>query len=187
MRTHPLLLLPLLLLLAACQSIRLERDFDPNRDFGAYRSWSWQEPALQFRPEDPRLDSDLTEQRIRAAVAEQLDQRGLRQAPAGSAGDLKVQVFMIVDRRQSQITSYSGGYWGNPWHAYWGMPAYSETRTLDYQVGTLQIDLFDGRDGKLVWRGSAEKVLREQQASPAERTADIRETVARVLSQYPPH
>jgi hypothetical protein len=67
-----------------------------------------------------------------------------------------------------------------------GGPAYVETRTVDYQIGTLQIDLFDGKDGKLVWRGSAEQTLRSSQASPTERSAALRETVAKVLSQYPP-
>lgn len=185
MRTR--LLLPLLLLLAACQSVHLERDFDPERDFGAYRTWSWQEPALQYRPADPRLRSDLTEQRMRAAVADQLDQRGLRQAPSGKTGDFRVQVWLIVDQRQSQVTTYSGGYWGNPWYGYWGGPGYGETRTYDYQVGTLQIDFYDSRDDKLVWRGSAQQTLRSGPYSPAERTRMIRETVAKVLSQYPPH
>lgn len=93
---------------------------------------------------------------------------------------------MIVDQRHTQVTNYSGGYWGNPWNPYWGMPSYSETRTFDYQVGTLLINLLDGHDGKLVWRGSAEKVVRRGNASPEERTQAIREAVARVLSLYPP-
>ena len=113
-----LLLLPLMLLLSACQTPRLERDFDPSRDFAAYRSWSWQEPDVQYKPNDPRINSDLT--------------------------------------------------------------------NVDYQVGTLQIDLLDGKDNKLVWRGSAEQVLRNRQPSPSEREASIRSTVAEVLSQYPP-
>ncbi|MEX6501583.1 DUF4136 domain-containing protein [Pseudomonas zhanjiangensis] len=182
----PLLLLPLLLVLGACQSTGLQRDFDPSRDFGAYRSWRWQEPAVQYRPDDPRLTSDLTEQRLRTAIAEQLEQRGLRQAASGAA-DLGVQAWLIVDRRQDRVTTYQGGFWGGPWHGYWGGPGYSETRVLDYRVGTLQIDLFDTQDGKLVWRGSAEQRLHDDSQSPAERTAAIRQTVARVLSQYPPH
>jgi hypothetical protein len=181
-----LLLLPLLLLLSACQTPRLERDFDPNRDFAAYRSWSWQEPAVQFKPNDPRINSDLTSQRIRSAVSEQLDQRGLRAAAANTPGDLKVQMWMIVDNRQQQVSTQVGG-WSDPWGGgFWGGPSYVETRTLDYQVGTLQIDMLDGKDGKLVWRGSAEQVLRSRQPSPGEREASIRATVAEVLSQYPP-
>ena len=183
-----LLILPLLLLLSACQNVQLERDFDPNRDFAAYRSWSWGEPAVQFKPDDPRLDSDLSRQRIRSALSEQLDQRGLRPAPAGAAGDLKVQAWLIVDNRQQQVSTHFGGAWGDPWRGgFWGGPSYVETRTLDYQVATLQVDFLDGKDGKLVWRGSAEQILRNGQPSPAEREAAIRATVAKILSQYPPH
>ncbi|HEX5844428.1 MAG TPA: DUF4136 domain-containing protein [Pseudomonas sp.] len=183
-----LLLLPLLLVLAACQHARVQPDFDPNRDFAAYRSWSWQEPAVQYKPDDPRINSDLTDQRIRRAVAEQLDQRGLRPAANGIASDLRVQVWMIVDNRQQQVSTQVGGTWGDPWQGgFWGGPSYIETRTLDYQVATLQIDLFDGKDGKLVWRGSSEQVLRNQRSNPTEREAAIRATVGKILSQYPPH
>jgi len=185
MRLH-LLWLPALLLLSACQTIQLDRDFDPNRDFAAYRSWSWQEPAVQYRPNDPRIQSDLTGQRIRMAVAEQLDQRGLRPAAQGTAGDLKVQAWLIVDDRQQQVSTGYAGDWGGRWGGYWGGPSYVETRTVDYQVGTLQIDLYDGKDGKLVWRGSAQQVLRTNQPGPRERSEAVRETVAKVLSQYPP-
>ena len=177
-----LLLIPALLLLAACQGIQTERDYDPSRDFAAYRSWSWQEPALQYRPDDPRIKSDLTEQRIRQAVAAQLDQRGLRAAPDGSAGALKVQIWLVVEQRQEQVSTSYGGYWGG----YWGGPAMTETRNLDYKVATLQIDLFDGKDGKLVWRGSAEQVMRRTPPTLAEREEAIRRTVNDVLKQYPP-
>jgi hypothetical protein len=183
---YRLLLLPLLLVLAACQTTRLERDFDASRDFAAYRSWSWQEPAVQYVPADPRLHSDLTTQRVREAVAQELDQRGLR--PAQGNPDLKVQVWMLVEQRQDQVTTVygGGGYWGNPW-GFWGAPGYAETSSYNYRVGTLQIDLFDGRDGKLVWRGSAEQVLPSRSRTPTERRLDIYETVTKVLSQYPPY
>lgn len=182
-----ILLLPLLLLLSACQTPQLQRDFDPNRDFAAYRSWSWQEPGVQYKPDDPRLNSDLTGQRIRAAVTEQLDQRGLRTAAANTAADLKVKVWLIVDNRQQQVSTQVGGAWGNPWGGgFWGGPGYVETRNVDYQVATLQIDLLDGKDGKLVWRGSTEQIVRNNPANPSEREAEIRNSVAQILSQYPP-
>ncbi|MBB2493389.1 DUF4136 domain-containing protein [Aquipseudomonas ullengensis] len=181
-----LLLIPALLLLGACQTNQIDRDFDASRDFAGYRSWSWQEPGLQYRPDDPRIKSDLTEQRLREAVSQQLDQRGLRPAQPGSAADLKVQTWLIIDQRQDQVsTNYGGGYWGGGWGGYWGPPL-TETRTVDYKVATIQIDLFDGKDGKLVWRGSAEQLVRQSQANPSEREAAIRATVGKVLSQYPP-
>ncbi|WP_439860808.1 DUF4136 domain-containing protein [Pseudomonas sp. MBLB4136] len=182
-----LFLIATLLLVTACQTTRLSRDFDPQRDFARYQSWSWQEPAVQYRPDDPRLNSGLTEQRLRAAITEQLEQRGLRAAPRGTSGDLRVQAWLIVDERQQQVSTSYGGGWSGHWGGVWGGPAYVETRTLDYQVGTLQIDLFDGHDNQLVWRGSAAQSLRGDYRDPRERDTAIRQTVAKVLGQYPPH
>ncbi len=173
-------------LLVACQSIQLSNDYDATRDFGAYRSWRWQEPALQYRPDDPQL-KDITEQRIRAAMSEQLELRGLRLAPAGAAADLKAQAWLIIEKRQDQVSTSYGGAWGGYWSGYWTGPAYTETRRIDYKVATLQLDLFDGKDGKLVWRGSAEQIMGNQPTTPAERDTAIRAAVGKLLSQYPPH
>ena len=182
---YRLLLIPLFLLLGACQST-MELDYDPNRDFAAYRSWSWQEPPVRYHPEQSPLQSDLTEQRIREAVGQQLEQRGLRQASSGQA-DLNVQVWFSVERRQDSYTTYYGGmFMGYP-GGWWGGPSYAQTNQYEYRVGILQVDLLDGHDGRLVWRGSDEQVLRRNQQSPSERAQLIRETAARVLSQYPPH
>lgn len=81
-----LALLAVAVLLSACAANQVNHDFDASRDFAAYHSWSWKEPALQYRPDDPRIKSDLTEQRVRESVADQLEQRGLRQAGAGARG-----------------------------------------------------------------------------------------------------
>jgi hypothetical protein len=181
-----LLLVPALLLLTACQTSNVQRDYDPNRDFGMYRTWSWATPPVQYKPDDPRIKSDLTEQRVTEAVAAQLEQRGLRPAPSGATGDVTVQAWLIIDERQQQVTSGYQPMWGGYRYNYWPSPAFTETRTISYSVGTLQVDIFDGRDGKLIWRGSTEQVTRPDPKSPQERAQAIRETVNRVLSQYPP-
>ena len=180
-----LALLACAVLLSACQSNQINSDFDASRDFAAYRSWTWKEPALQYRPDDPRIKSDLTEQRIRQSVADQLDQRGLRPAAGSSHGDLEVQTYLIIEERQQQVTTNYGGAWGNPWNGYWGAPMYNETRNISYKVATIQIDLLDGKDGKLVWRGSDEQML-SNSPDPSSRSNAIRETVNRILSNYPP-
>lgn len=182
-----LFLLASVLALAACQTAQLDSDYDPSRDFSSLQSWDWREPAVQYRPEDPRLNSDLTAQRVREAVGQQLEQRGLRQAAAPQQADFQVQIFLIVDDRQQQVATYYGGgyYGGGYWGGMWGYPGHTEVRTLDYQVGTLQLDFLD-RDGRLIWRGSAAQIQRQRQKSPDERSRDIHDTVAQILSQYPP-
>lgn len=111
-----IVLLTCAVLLTACQSNSINRDFDAQRDFGGYRSWSWKEPAVQYQPDnDPRLKSDLTEQRLRQSIGEQLDQRGLRMAAAGARPDLKVQARLIVDNRQQTVSTNYGGGWSPGW------------------------------------------------------------------------
>lgn len=181
-----LLLVSFAALLTACSSHNVQQDYDASRDFAAYRNWAWQEPGLQYRPDDPRIKSDLTEQRIRQAVSEQLDRRGLRPAPPGTRADLNVRTYLIVEQRQQQVTTNYGGGWGGYWGGYWGGPMYNETRSVDYKVATIQVDLLDGRDGKLVWRGSAEQIMNNYPPSPQERNEAIQKTVAQVLGNYPP-
>ena len=63
---------------------------------------------------------------------------------------------------------------------------YNETRNITYKVATLQIDLLDGKDGKLVWRGSDEHMMGST-PNPQDRNNAIRTTVTHILSSYPPH
>ncbi|MGC8384387.1 DUF4136 domain-containing protein [Pseudomonas aeruginosa] len=181
-----ILLLGLLLSLAACETTQLDRDFDSSRDFAAYRSWSWSQPAFEYRPDDPRIKSDLTEQRIREAVAQQLDQRGLRPAQGNARSDVTVRAYLIVDDRQDQITTnYGGGYWGGYWRIL-GRPGDGRDAHRELQ-GCHPPGRPVRRQGRqLVWRGSGEQIMRTSPPSPAEREQAIRETVQKVMSQYPP-
>lgn len=181
-----LFLLTALLGLAACQSIHLDHDYDPNRDFATLQTWSWQEPAVQYRPDDPRYKSDLTGQRVRASVTQQLEQRNLRQAAPGAPSDFRVQAYLIVDQRQRQTASYFGGDMIADRHGrLWASPGFTEVRTIDYLEGTLQLDFLD-RDGTLIWRGSGTQTLPRNPGSPQERASAIHDTVAKILSQFPP-
>lgn len=175
----------LVLLLGACQTTQGQRDFDSNRDFTQYRDWGWSEPAVSYRPaDDPRITSDLTTQRIKDAVSAQLDARGLRPSNDGEP-DVRVRVYMIVEQRQDNVTTHYGGghyYWG------WGMMGpMAQTRTVTYDVATMQIDLIDAADDKLVWRGSTSEVLNQRQRSPTDRIQSTHEMARQVLEAYPPY
>lgn len=184
---HKLLLASTLMVLAACQTAPVERDYDTSRDFTQYRTWSWAEPAVRFTPQDdPRVSSDLTSQRLRQAVRDELDARGLRLAATDQTADLRVQVDVISEVEEDQVTTTFGGsigYWGWGWG---GGPAYTQSHSVDYQVLTLQVDLRDADDGQLVWRGSEQEQLWDAATPPVERERQIRDMVGRILSGYPP-
>lgn len=178
-----------LVVLAACQTTQPQRDYDGSRNFAEYRTWTWAEPAISFTPtSDPRIGSDLVAQRLQDAIAAQLDARGLRPAASADQADLKIRADMIIDEREQLVTTNYGvglgtGYWG----LWGGGPVMSETRSVDYQTATLQIDMIDADDNQLVWRGSSTEVVRERSQSPAERTRAAHELAGQVLTGYPPN
>ena len=52
-------------------------------------------------------------------------------------------------------------------------------------VGTLVVDLRDGRSGSVVWRGVASRDL-DAKASPEEREKNINKVVEKMFKHYPP-
>lgn len=175
-----------MLLLGACQATGPRADFDLSRDFSQYQTWTWADPPVTYAPaHDPRLASDLTSQRVLEAVSAQLDVRGLRPAQEAATADLQVRTSVVIEQRRDNVTTHYGGGWGY-WGPYWGGPGYSQTRTVDYQVMTLQIDLLDANDGRLVWRGSDSQMVQDR-STPLERSREMHERAAQILSTYPPN
>ena len=168
-------------LLGACSHPQVNRDYDPTRNFSSYKSWAWKNPQLIYQPDDLRLKSDLTEQRIVAAVSEQLTLLGLTKA-ANQSAQLLVQTALIAQQQTEFLTTTT-----NTWNPYWGEPTLSQTREINYWLITLQIDLYDSTDGKLIWRGNIEQPAPNAALSPAQRQSLIEQNVARVLSSYPPN
>lgn len=175
------LLLGLLLLVGSCQSPTIHEDYNPQKDYSHYHSWRWHASPLKFRPaDDPRIQGDLTEQRIRQAVEQQLLQQGLTQT---TPADLQVQVWVLVDVRQEQIVSQRS--WWPGW-GHWGHGAQLESRVEDFRTRTLQIDFYDSQTDKLVWRGRRTQRLTEQPLSPEQRQQQLQQLVRDIISHYPP-
>jgi len=172
----------------------------PPRDFGRYRSWAWQNGQL------PQGGALAEPAQLADAVSNALDQRGLRPARNGQAGDLLVSANVQLERRLQQVRDdyypYGGyPYGGYPYSAYpyGGYGAYGSAgryhngygvyasvplvRTYEVEVMVVRVDLFDARDGQAVWSASAETA---SQGSQGEREDALRESVKKALNGYPP-
>jgi hypothetical protein len=126
----------LLLLAMACTTYNVQADAAPGIDFSAYKTFA-QKPPPSTASNLPGY-SVIEGEHIQAAIAHELEARGLSQAGEQSA-DLII-VFSI-DGQPRQDVQWDGGYWG------W----YGDAYTVNYVQGTLTIDVFERKAKKLVW------------------------------------
>jgi len=165
-------------MLVACSSIRVTVDYDPNEDFSTYRTFAWLPEGPQPTG-DYRVDNDLIDSRIRAAVRRSLRSKGFTQVLEG-VPDFYVVYHLSIESKLD-VYSVNRGYidyygWG------WSVP---ETRVREYEEGTLVIDIADPRDKELVWRGVGQGRVR-QQSTPEKTTAEVNAAVAEILAAFPP-
>ncbi|TBU89210.1 DUF4136 domain-containing protein [Phytopseudomonas dryadis] len=170
---------------AAADHLDLSAYPAPSRDYGAYRSWSWQR--------QPAGSAWASSELVQEALTNALDQRGLRPAQNSAATDLKVSADTRLERRVRQVADrydpYYGGYGGAYGHrGYYGSGVglgarVPLTRTYEEEVVVVRIDLIDARDGQPVWSGHAEM---RSSGSQSERADALRKAVQNALSNYPP-
>jgi hypothetical protein len=170
----------LLLMFASLAAAGRGTDYDPKADFSSYRTFSWKEgtPA----------PSELTEDRIRAAVQRELEAKGMEESPEDP--DLYVVTHVSVHVEQRVDVDHFGydtypGYrsralYGRPYRSY---P--SSVRVYEIPIGTLVVDLVDARTGKLVWQGTTSDTV-DRNAKPEKRERRINKKVGKLLQKYPP-
>ena len=143
---------------AAKPNIQWNKDYD----FTHIKTFAWQEPTApslaQSNPFMHKFIADEIEKRLTAA--------GLMKAAAGTAPDVLVTYHGSV-MNQVQLQSDSFGYgFGGYGMGGWGMygygaagPVSTTTRVVNYQEGTLIVDIVDPTKKELVWRGSTTPIL----------------------------
>ncbi|KFN49164.1 DUF4136 domain-containing protein [Arenimonas composti] len=176
------LALAALLLLAACATgPRISTDADPAADFSRYRTWAFHAP-LAVEREGYSTPASST---MRAAVRREMEARGY--VYDENAPDLLVNLNAYMNQRSDVVSMpevrYSW-YYSYRANAYYAVPYWTERASVyNYTEGTLNIDLVDARERRLVWEGVA--VGRMARLKPAERAARIQQTIAEIFAEYP--
>ena len=162
-----------LLFAAASLAQQVKTDYDRSADFGPYKTYSWEK--VQTR--DP-----LMVDRIETAVNADLASKGWKYVKSG--GDVSIIAIEITQNQQTLNTFYDGfgGGWG--WRG-WGGGGFGEaTTTTDvYQVGTLVVDLFDGKTKKLIWRGASSDTLSN---NSEKNIKNLDKAVQKMFQHFPP-
>jgi hypothetical protein len=162
-----------LLFAAASFAQQVKTDYDRSADFGQYKTYSWEK--VQTR-------DLLMVDRIETAVNASLASKGWKHVQSGR--DVSVIAIEITQNQQTLNTFYDGvgGGWG--WRG-WGGGGFGEaTTTTDvYQVGTLVVDLFDGKTKKLIWRGSSTDTLSN---NSEKNIKNLNKAVQKMFQHFPP-
>jgi hypothetical protein len=140
-------------------------DYDRSADFGRMRTYAWVNGSS--------TGDDLNHARIMGAIDRQLTAKGVRKAASAVEADMLVTYHAIVTT-EATVTGSRAGF-----------SRFASARVEDVAVGSLVVDLRDGKNGSVIWRGVATRDL-DAKASPEEREKNINKAVEKMFKHYPP-
>lgn len=167
-------------LLTGCSSVSVNRDYDTRINFSNLKTFAWQH-AEQPETGDPRIDNDLNDERIRAAVNATLTAKGFHSAERANA-DFLVAYF-VEHQRTLSSGSVSVGMGRSSYGRHGGV-GYS-TGVSEYDQAILTIDMLNPTDEKMIWRGAGTRATYEG-SSPEKSTKIVKEAVLKILKKFPP-
>jgi hypothetical protein len=135
--------------------------WDTDYDFSTVQTYQWQPPpdGVSLERADPFLHETIV-----TALETELSAVGLMRVEANP--DVLVTYYASKDtevRLESDSYGYGfGGYGMGGWGYYgYGMagPVSTTTRVVEYEEGTLVVDIWEPSDQQLVWRGSVSGIL----------------------------
>jgi hypothetical protein len=171
-------LLSIMIIAAACSSIKVSSDFDKSAGFSSYKTYS-------FTPEAQKMEglNDLNRTRLLNAIETELAAKGFSKTETNP--DVLIDIKLKGEQKQTATATSSGGY-GGGYRYGWGGGFSTTTINYDtYVDGTLFVDMIDARKNQLVWQGRGTKTV-DPEASQKKREDNINYAVKQIFTKYPP-
>jgi len=165
-----------LALTACATAMSVSSHVERGLDFSRYRTWDWG-PADTLPTGDPRLDNNpFFKDHLQGAIEKGLAARGLG-SPTASGPDLLIHYHASIN----QPINVSGADAG---HGY----CYGDCNQggVDYEAGTLVVDIVDARTNRVIWRGWAQDSVEDVLDNRDKMARKIDEAVTRMLARLPP-
>ena len=163
-------------LATACATMRTGSYLERGADFSRYHTYAWG-PADALPIGDPRLDNNpIFRDYLQGAVERGLHRHNLVLIPDSERPDLLIHFHATV----RQIFDVGAA---NHDH---GASAANEISVVDYDEGTLVIDMIDARDNRLVWRGWATDSVSGIVGSQERMEKKLTEAVMTMLASFKP-
>jgi len=180
--SHAIILVAIAMLAGCASSGKLRSDYDPEADFGSYRTYNF------IEHNDEQRYKSFFHQYMVEAITIEMEKRGYVMS---DDPDLLVNFNAILqDKTQVRTTSAPppmyGGYYGyrSGYYGAWGAYPYgTETHVSQYTEGTFNIDLVDAKKKQLVWE--AVGIGRVSDADLENLEERVKEGVPRFFERYP--
>lgn len=170
------------LLLASCATgPRVTSDVDPSAHFGQYRTFAFYSPLAI----EGQGYATLTSGRTKEAARRQMESRGY--VYDEKSPDLWVNLNAYMQEKTGIVNTPEVDYdyyYSYRARRYVAVPYWRDrTDVYKYTEGTLNVDLVDAKQNRLVWTGVA--VGRVGRTKAEERGAKIDAAVAEIFLRYP--
>jgi hypothetical protein len=149
---------------------------DRGINFARYRTYDWG-PADALPTGDPRLDKNpFFKDHVEGAVEKQLAARGLEMSTTGTP-DLLIHYHASINQRiDVNRVDRRYGYC-------YGVDCPSDV--IEYEAGTLVLDIVDSRTNRVIWRGWAQDTVERVLENEDEMARQINEAITRMLARLP--
>ena len=173
------------MLIAGCASKpTIETDYDHTVDFSQFRTYAFFNPMGIENPNYSSIYGSI----FRDAISKEMESRGYTKS---DNPDLLINVSgRLQDKTKVTTTSdpyMSGGYYGYRRGAYgaWGGYGYgTQTHVSNYTEGTVNVDMVDRAQKRMVWEGVAVGRVNEKRTNDETRT-NIYAGIQEMFAGYP--
>lgn len=174
MKARFALLAVLMLFAVNALAIKVVYDYDRSFDFGKAKTYQW----VDLKEGQA---NQLTDQKIKQAINEDLAKKGLTRVEANP--DLYLAYEVGIKQEQQIYTTTTGGWGWDPW---WGAGMASATSTSStINIGTLVINFVNAQNRKLVFRSSGTDTINPSK-DPDKNFKKIQSAVQKILKDFPP-
>jgi hypothetical protein len=178
MRRIPGLAAAVIALMAAgcATTMNVSSHAERSLDFSSYRSFDWG-PADALPTGDPRLDQNpFFKDHVQGEVEKQLVARGIELIASGTP-DLLIHYHANI-RQRIDVNRMDRAY---------GYCSAGDCPpdTIEYEAGTLVLDIVDARTNRLIWRGWAQNSVEDILDDPDRMARTIHQAVTRMLDRFP--
>lgn len=160
----------------ACATMTVSSHVQSGLDFSQYRTYEWG-PADTLPTGDPRLDQDpFFQDHMMGAVEKQMAARGYVRSTS-EMPDLLIHYHASINQRLDVAgVDRERGY------------CYDDdcnVKVLNYEAGTLVLDIVDRRTNRMIWRGWAQDSVEDVLNNRERMARKINEAVTRMLARLP--